>query len=68
MNESQNRDQAVLDALDKNIKLAPQLGVCAESFAALKEEFLRVMQERDDALARYKELTDNDLQILRPRN
>lgn len=50
MNESQNRDQAVLDALDKNIKLAPQLGVCADTFYALKQEFLRIMQERDDAL------------------
>lgn len=61
MNESQERDQAVLDALDKNIKLAPQLGICAESFAALKEEFLRVMQERDDAISRYQELIAHDL-------
>jgi len=61
LNESQERDQAVLDALDKNIKLAPQLGICAESFAALKEEFLRVMQERDDAISRYQELIAHDL-------
>ena len=54
MNESQNRDQAVLDALDKNINLAPQLGICAETFAVLKEEFLRVMQERDDALRQLR--------------
>lgn len=61
MNESQNRDQAVLDALDKNIRLAPQLGICAETFAVLKEEFLRVMQERDDAVSRYQELIAHDL-------
>lgn len=61
MNESQNRDQAVLDALDKNIKLAPRLGICAETFAVLKEEFLRVMQERDDAITRYQELIAHDL-------
>lgn len=61
MNEAQNRDQAVLDALDKNIKLAPRLGICAETFAVLKEEFLRVMQERDEAIARYQELIAHDL-------
>lgn len=61
MNESQNRDQAVLDALDKNIKLAPQLGICAETFAVLKEEFLRIMRERDEAIARCQELIAHDL-------
>lgn len=61
MNESQSRDQAVLDALDKNINLAPQLGVCAESFAVLRGEFLRIMRERDEAIARYQELIAHDL-------
>lgn len=50
MNDSKERDQLVLAALDENVKKAPALGVCADTFYALKQEFLRVMQERDDAL------------------
>lgn len=49
------RDQVVLDALDENIKNAPSLGICAEPFHVLKEEFLRVMQERDEALKKLRE-------------
>ena len=50
MKSPTERDQVVLDALDENIKLAPQFGLCAEQFYVLKQEFLRVMQERDDAI------------------
>lgn len=50
------RDQVVLDALDENIKLAPQFGLCAEQFYVLKQEFLRVMQERDDAISELEAL------------
>lgn len=49
MKESITRDQAVLNALDKCIRQAPEFGICADTFAALKEEFQRVMEERDDA-------------------
>lgn len=49
-NRFNERDQAVLDALEENIKIAPKIGVCADTFYALKQEFLRIMQERDDAL------------------
>lgn len=55
MNDSKERDQIVLIALDENIKKAPELGVCADTFYALKQEFLRVMQERDDALIKLNE-------------
>ena len=41
------RDRAVLAALEDNIQRAPSLGVCAECFAMLKLEFERVMAERD---------------------
>lgn len=50
------RDQVVLDALDENIKLAPKFGLCAEQFYVLKQEFLRVMQERDSAIAELEAL------------
>ena len=49
------RDKLVLDALDENIKKAPELGICADTFYALKQEFRRVMQERDDALQQLQE-------------
>ena len=39
-NNINERDQAVLDALDENIKIAPSIGVCADTFYALKQEFL----------------------------
>lgn len=42
------RDRAVLAALEDNIQRAPSLGVCAECFAVLKLEFERVMAERDE--------------------
>lgn len=45
-NKFNERDQAVLDALEENIKIAPKIGVCADTFYALKQEFLRIMQER----------------------
>ncbi len=44
------RDRAVLTALDDNIRRAPSLAVCAECFAVLKLEFERVMAERDAAI------------------
>lgn len=53
------RDQVVLDALDENIKNAPSFGICAEAFHVLKEEFLRVMHERDEALERLREVDPN---------
>lgn len=49
MDKCNERDCAVLSALDDNIQRAPSLGVCAECFAALKLEFERVMAERDAA-------------------
>lgn len=56
MKSPTERDQVVLDALDENIKLAPQFGLCAEQFYAIKQEFLRVMQERDDAISELEAL------------
>lgn len=56
MKSPTERDQVVLDALDENIKLAPQFGLCAEQFYVLKQEFLRVMQERDDAISELEAL------------
>lgn len=49
MDKYNERDRAVLSALDDNIRRAPSIGVCAECFAALKLEFERVMAERDAA-------------------
>lgn len=49
MDKYNERDRAVLSALDDNIRHAPSLGVCAECFAVLKLEFERVMAERDAA-------------------
>lgn len=49
MKESIIRDQAVLDALDNCIRQAPEFGICADTFAVLKDEFQRVMEERDAA-------------------
>ena len=57
MKSNSERDKLVLDALNENIKKAPSLGICAETFYALKQEFLRIMQERDDAL---KQLQDQE--------
>jgi len=50
MSEHNERDKTVLAALDESIRRAPEIGICADSFAALKEEFLRVMGERDAAM------------------
>ena len=61
MNDSYERDQLVLTALDENIKRAPELGVCADTFYALKQEFLRIMQERDDALKAIQESTPHEM-------
>lgn len=55
-NNSAERDRAVLDALDDNIRIAPKVGICADTFYALKQEFLRIMQERDDALKKIQEV------------
>lgn len=55
-NNSAERDRAVLDALDDNIRIAPKVGICADTFYALKQEFLRIMQERDDALKKLQEV------------
>nr|DAI48759.1 MAG TPA: DNA-directed RNA polymerase [Caudoviricetes sp.] len=49
MKESIIRDQAVLDALDNCIRQAPEFGICADIFAVLKDEFQRIMEERDAA-------------------
>lgn len=49
MDKYNERDRAVLAALEDNIQRAPSLGVCAECFAVLKLEFERVMAERDAA-------------------
>lgn len=57
LKSNSERDKLVLDALNENIKKAPSLGICAETFYALKQEFLRIMQERDDAL---KQLQDQE--------
>ena len=60
-NNINERDQAVLDALDENIKIAPSIGVCADTFYALKQEFLRIMQERDEALKRLQEAAHHEV-------
>lgn len=60
-NRFNERDQAVLDALEENIKIAPKIGVCADTFYALKQEFLRIMQERDDALNELWEATHHEV-------
>lgn len=49
MIEHNERDLAVINALDDSIHHAPEFGICADSFAALKAEFLRLMGERDAA-------------------
>ena len=49
MIEHNERDLAVINALDDSIHQAPEFGICADTFAALKEEFRRVMEERDAA-------------------
>lgn len=54
-NNSAERDRAVLDALDDNIRIAPKVGICADTFYALKQEFLRVMHERDESLEKLRE-------------
>lgn len=59
MKSPTERDQAVLEALDENIKLAPQFGICSEQFYVLKQEFLRIIQERDDALRKLSEVSHN---------
>lgn len=56
MSNYSERDKAVLDSLDDNIRLAPRLGVCADTFYALKQEFLRVMRERDEAIQKLSEV------------
>lgn len=57
-NDSYKRDQVVLDSLDANMHEAPKYGICADTFYALKEEFLRVMQERDEAIAKLQALQE----------
>lgn len=56
MSNYSERDKAVLDSLDENIRLSPRLGVCADTFYALKQEFLRVMRERDEAIQKLSEV------------
>lgn len=56
MSNYSERDKAVLDSLDENIRLSPLLGVCADTFYALKQEFLRVMCERDEAIQKLSEV------------
>lgn len=56
MGNYSERDKAVLDSLDENIRLAPHLGICADTFYALKQEFLRVMRERDEAIRKLSEV------------
>lgn len=60
-NKFNERDQAVLDALEENIKIAPNIGVCADTFYALKQEFLRIMQERDEAIKELQEATHHEV-------
>lgn len=60
-NKFNERDQAVLDALEENIKIAPKIGVCADTFYALKQEFLRIIQERDEALKELQEATHHEV-------
>lgn len=52
MEESKQRDEIVLEALERNIKEAPKYGVCCDVFVALPSEFHRVMDERDMLLAK----------------
>lgn len=52
MEESKQRDEIVLEALERNINEAPKFGVCCDVFVALLSEFHRVMDERDILLAR----------------
>lgn len=44
------RDAVLLRAIDSMIKDAPDVGICPIAFEALKEEVLRIMDERDTAL------------------
>lgn len=60
-NRYNKRDQAVLDALEENIKIAPKIGICADTFYALKQEFLRIMQERDEAIKELQEATHHEV-------
>ena len=60
-NKFNERDQAVLDALEENIEIAPKIGVCADTFYALKQEFLRIMQERDEAIKELQEATHHEV-------
>ena len=60
-NKFNERDQAVLDALEENIKIAPKIGVCADTFYALKKEFLRIIQERDEAIKELQEATHHEV-------
>lgn len=61
LKSNSERDKLVLDALNENIKKAPLLGICAETFYALKQEFLRIMQERDDALKQLQDQEDHEM-------
>lgn len=61
LKSNSERDKLVLDALNENIKKSPSLGICAETFYALKQEFLRIMQERDDALKQLQEQEDHEM-------
>jgi hypothetical protein len=61
LKSNSERDKLVLDALNENIKKAPSLGICAETFYALKQEFLRIMQERDDALKQLQDQEDHEM-------
>lgn len=62
-NNSYNRDQVVLDSLNANMRNAPKYGICADTFYALKEEFLRVMKERDDAITMLQATQDTPKEI-----
>lgn len=48
------RDAVLLRAIDSMIKDAPDVGICPIVFEALKEEVLRIMDERDKALKMIK--------------
>ena len=39
-----------------SVRLPASLGVCADTFYALKQEFLRVMRERDEAIQKLSEV------------
>lgn len=47
-----DRDKALLDAIDNIKEYAVCIGLCPATFSALKCEVLRIMGERDMALAR----------------